>query len=57
MKRKHHNLIFFEEKIAKNTIFLVVSKFSHYKRVRCENVERQHKAAGGLAKCEKREAV
>ena len=51
-KINHYILIF-----VGNTIFLVVSEFSHYKRVRCENVERQHKAAGGLAKCEKREAV
>ena len=34
-------------------VFLVVSECSHYKRVRCENVERQGEAAGGLAKCEK----
>ena len=52
-KRNHYLSIF-----VGIAIFLaVMSEFSHYKRVRCENVERQHKAAGGLAKCEKREAV
>ena len=38
----------FRNELAKYMIFLVVSECSHYKRVRCENVERQGETAGAL---------